>query len=233
MTVVAQRSQKTEIWAVVRRLAPPVVLLGLVLFAVLASTGLLIVHVLEDTVGRWDVEVERSLAENRTELLDRLTGAATWLAETMVVSGLTVLVVAVAWWVTRSWRAPAFLALCVLGEKAIYLVTTLVVDRPRPPVPTIGHVFATSSYPSGHVGAAVALYGGVAVLLVAQRRGSAVLQWAAVLLAVVATAAVGFARMYRGFHYPTDVVAGVVLGLVWVAAMWALLLRPGDDPAEE
>ena len=216
-----------------RRLAPPIGLMALLLFALATSFGLLVVHVLDTSVGRSDLDVERSLAEGRTDLLDTLTGAATWLAETMVVAGLTVLVVAVAARVTRRWRAPAFLALCVVGEKAVYLATTLVVDRPRPPVPTIGHVFATSSYPSGHVGAAVALYGGVAVVLAAYRRAAPVLRWAAVAVAVAAPVAVGFARMYRGFHYPTDVAAGAVAGLLWVAAMWWLLLRDAEVTGED
>jgi undecaprenyl-diphosphatase len=217
--------------AEVRRLAPPVGLSALLLFAVVTSMGLLIVHGLDATVGRWDLEVEQRLAEGRTDLLDSLTGAATWLAESMVVAGLTLLVVVVAAWVTRSWLAPAFLALCVFGEKTVYLASTLVVDRPRPPVPTIGHVFATSSFPSGHVGAAVALYGGVAVLLATRRRVVPAVRSAAIAVAVLAPAAVAFARMYRGFHYPTDVVAGVLVGVVWVAAMWAVLLRPARDPA--
>jgi membrane-associated phospholipid phosphatase len=218
------------VWAEVRALAPPVCVLALVLFSVVATTGLVIVHVFDTTaLGRWDTNVERGLAENRTPLLDTLTGAGTWLAETTVVAGLTVLAVAVAAWLTRSWRAPAFLALCVLGEKAIYLAASLVVDRPRPPVVTIGQVYATTSFPSGHVGSAVALYGGVAVLLATQRRTAPGLRWATITLAVVAPVVVGFARMYRGFHYPTDVMAGALLGVLWVAAMWAVILRPADD----
>jgi undecaprenyl-diphosphatase len=215
------------LWTGLRRLAAPVALVALVLFSLVASTGLLIVHGLDTTVGRWDADLEQRLADSRTTLLDSLTGGGTWLAETMVVAVLTVLVVAVAAWATRNWRAPAFLALCVLGEKAVYLAASLVVDRPRPAVPTLGHVYATTSYPSGHVGSAVALYGGVAVLLATRRQVNAALRWAAIVVAVVAPAVVGYARMYRGFHYPTDVVAGALLGVAWVAALWALLLQ-GD-----
>ena len=223
------RTAAVDAWTEVRQLAPPVGLLALVLFSVVASAGLLVVHVLDTTVvGRWDADVEESLAGSRTPLLDGLTGAGNWLAETMVVAGLTLLVVVAAAWVTRSWRAPAFLGLCVLGEKAVYLAASLVVDRPRPPVPTLGHVYATTSFPSGHVASAVALYGGVAVLLATRRRGGPTLRWATSGLAVMAPLVVGFARMYRGFHYPTDVAAGALLGVVWVAAMWAVFLRRGD-----
>jgi undecaprenyl-diphosphatase len=41
------------------------------------------------------------------------------------------------------------------------------------------------------------------------------------LLAVVIVAAVGLGRVYRGLHHPSDVVAGLLLGVacLWVAAM--------------
>lgn len=60
--------------------------------------------------------------------------------------------------------------------------------------------------------------------------------WVAAMLVawrVVATAfaigapiIVGFSRMYRGFHYPTDVVAGALLGVVWLTTTYHLLLKP-------
>jgi membrane-associated phospholipid phosphatase len=51
---------------------------------------------------------------------------------------------------------------------------------------------------------------------------------AAAVIAVV-TVVVAFARMYRGHHYPSDVVAGSALGLTWLVLTWVLVLR--DQPA--
>jgi undecaprenyl-diphosphatase len=49
----------------------------------------------------------------------------------------------------------------------------------------------------------------------------------AVLAAVLVPSCVAFARLYRGMHYPSDVIGGAVLSLGWLAAVWLILLRPG------
>jgi undecaprenyl-diphosphatase len=40
------------------------------------------------------------------------------------------------------------------------------------------------------------------------------------LLAVLLTAMVGTSRVFLGVHYPTDVVAGWLAGLVWATFCW-------------
>jgi len=114
---------------------------------------------------------------------------------------------------------------------AVYLVTSLVVGRDRPPVPTTGFVHATSSYPSGHVGAAIALYGAIAVLVVRSARATTAVRVAAVGVAVVAPPLVAFARLYRGLHYPSDVLAGALDAVVWLTATWWFLLRGVEGTA--
>jgi undecaprenyl-diphosphatase len=106
----------------------------------------------------------------------------------------------------------------------------VVVGRDRPPVPTVGSTYATASFPSGHVGSTIVLYGSIA-LVVGALTGSRA--WRAGLLALTAVLAaiVGFCRMERGFHYPTDVAAGVVIGVTWLWATWHLLVRANHDAA--
>ena len=188
-------------------------------------------------IGRGLVEADgsfaRQLVDGRTPTLDRLTGATTVLADTFTVAVLWAGAIAVAAWRTRSWRIPLFLLAAIGGEKLTYLITSLVVGRPRPAVPPLGHVFATKSFPSGHVGAAIALYGGLVLASIAwpgvQRPGRRL----AVGLPVVAAIAgvVAFSRMYRGHHYLSDVVWGALLGVVWLAiARRVVLAQPEPAP---
>jgi membrane-associated phospholipid phosphatase len=187
--------------------------------------GLLLVRPLADSrIVRSDLAWERWLADHRTRLLNAVARGCTLVAETVPVIVLLLIALVVAWRASSIKIAPVFLALAIGGEKLIYLVTSLVVGRDRPPVETLGHTYATTSFPSGHVASAITLYGSIALLATVDRPRPC----RRVLLVGVAliAAAVGLARMYRGFHYPTDVLAGVFLGVCWLTIVWRLLMRP-------
>ena len=141
----------------------PILPIGLCLLVVMVATGLAIVHVL-DGVREWDLDMMRRLVESRTTTLDRLTEWGTWFAETIPVVVITVVVVAFARWKTGRWSVPLAFAAAIGTEKLIYLLTSVIVQRDRPPVPTLGETYATASFPSGHVGSAIALYGGIALV---------------------------------------------------------------------
>lgn len=96
-------------------------------------------------------------------------------------------------------------------ELAAYLTITYVVGRPRPSVDATASLPSTPSFPSGHVAAAVVLYGAIAVV-VWTLETSRSLRAAAVVVAVVIPTLVAVSRVYEGLHYPSDIAAGAVLG---------------------
>ena len=194
------------------------------LLAIVTAAGLLLVGPLDDgRIVRWDVHVERWFVDHRTSTLNALAEAGTWLAETITVPVVLLIAIVIAWRVSSNVAAPAFLAVAVGGEKLLYFVSSLIVGRDRPPVPTVGTSYATSSFPSGHVASAITLYGSIA-LLIALRRTAAVrillLAAAGVIAAVVAVC-----RMYAGFHFPSDCVAGASAGVIWLTVTYRTILR--------
>ena len=194
------------------------------LLIVVTAAGLVLVGPLKDgRIVRWDVHVEQWFADHRTGALNTLAEAGTWLAETVTVPVVLLLAIVIAWRVSSNVAAPAFLAVAVGGEKLLYLVSSLIVGRDRPPVPTVGTNYATSSFPSGHVASAITLYGSIA-LLIALRRSAAVrifvLAAAGLLAAIVAAC-----RMYAGFHFPSDCVAGATVGTIWLTVTYRSILR--------
>jgi membrane-associated phospholipid phosphatase len=176
----------------------------------LVALGLLITHVLEHgSIGVWDHHVSQWFDRHRTARWDRITGDLTDLADTFEVAGVAAIVTVVL--LFRRWGRQAFLLLAGLAiELSVFLTANTIVARPRPRVSHLGGTPSTYSFPSGHTAATVVLWGGIAVIVLVStsRWWPRIIMWT---LAVVLTVAVGLSRVYRGEHYPTDVLSGFVL----------------------
>jgi membrane-associated phospholipid phosphatase len=192
---------------------------ALALLVALVAVGWLLSKVLhDDGVGRADAGVSRWLARRRNGDLNDVTAVTSELGGTLTITILAVVTVAFAAWVWRRWREPMLVAVAVAGEVGIFLVVTLLVDRERPPVRQLDEAPPTSSFPSGHTAAAIALYGALAVLA-SERARSALVRRLVVAAAVVIPLLVAASRMYRGMHFLSDVLGGVLLGTVWLLAV--------------
>ena len=182
------------------------------LAALLISIGFLITGALiPGPVGVMDNGVNRWFVDHRTPTWNTVTDYASILAGTgtvLTIAGATAVILAI----RRLWRELGFLLVSLAVEFSVFLTTVLVIARPRPTVPKLDGAPATSSFPSGHVAAAIALYVGLAILISAHTRHKMV-RIGAWVLAVTIVVGVGTSRVYRGLHHPIDVFAGVVLGI--------------------
>lgn len=203
------------------------------LVALLAGVGLLMTHVLlHGTIGHWDNHVNEWFVAHRTPRWNDISASFTQLANTM---GIVVVAAVVSvLLLLRKWGARAALLLIGLGlELSVFLTTNYTVRRPRPSVKHLGSTPSTFSWPSGHIAATFVLYGGIALLITMAFRHWAP-RAAAWLVAAALTVSVGLSRVYRGEHHPTDVFAGLALGIgaLWAAAyvvrIWQASTREGD-----
>lgn len=204
-----------------------------VLLAVLVGLGALVTGPLDGSLGPADLDANRWLAEHRSPLWDDLTAWGSGLANTPVVVGVGSLVASVL--LVRRWaQGTVALAAALFTEVSVFLTTVLLVPRDRPEVPKLDVVPPTSSFPSGHTAASLALYGTLAVIAAA-RLPAGWRRRAAVAVAALVPLVVGFSRLYRGMHHPSDVVAGILLGLgalavgVLAARVALLLARERAD----
>ena len=208
-------------WRGLREGVPPALFLlacAAVLVLVLTGLGWVLSHVVQnDAVGRVDTGISRWLAGERNGELNDATAVTSEVGGTLTITALAVVAVAVAALLWRRWREPMLVAVAVAGEVAIFLAVTLLVDRQRPPVRHLDAAPPTSSFPSGHTAATVALWGALAVLA-SERARSALLRGLFLTLAVVVPLLVASSRLYRGMHYMTDVLGGFLLGGVWLLA---------------
>ncbi|MEO8362911.1 MAG: phosphatase PAP2 family protein [Ilumatobacteraceae bacterium] len=196
----------------------------IVVFLLFTGLGLLIKNYL-GALSRWDNDVNTWLVEHRTSRLNDWTHTATGVADTLGILVVLVLAIVVLLLVRRRWAA-LFLGLALALELISFLSVNFVVDRPRPDVVRLGTLPSTSSFPSGHTAAVVALYGGLALIL-SDRFRFWVVQFIVWLVAVLATAAIGYGRVYRGMHHPSDAIAGVLLGIA-VLCVASFAVRAGQ-----
>lgn len=187
---------------------PSLYLTALVALSVAASVaGSRILLVVDEPVQRW-------VEGHRTAVLDDVFRTVTSLGAgvPVVVAGTALALVA--------WRRSPGVGLAVLAvtlaRPVVVTVLKAVIGRQRPDldplVPRTG-----PSFPSGHVVAAMVLWGAVPwVTSLHTRRRE--LWWAAVALATVVVGAVAASRVYLGVHWLSDVVGGVMVGAALLAA---------------
>jgi membrane-associated phospholipid phosphatase len=119
-------------------------------------------------------------------------------------------------------RLTAALALCVTvaGGAALSGIMKVIVDRPRPvPSVQLGPSEATMSFPSGHTAVGALLIVGCALALATPSGSASRLRagarWTRLPLVVAAlwSAAIGWSRIYLGYHWLTDVIASWLLSV--------------------
>jgi undecaprenyl-diphosphatase len=206
----------------------------LAIVTVMVGLGLLLTRVVDD---RWPLTEEDAVSTGlerwRTDTWDTATLAMRHIADTPVII-VTMLVVAVALRLMLGrWREGLFVIAATAGQAIVFVTTTAFVERDRPDVEQLDASPPTSSFPSGHTSAALALYLAIATVVLRTVRRP----WLRYLLAallLLPPLAVAFARLYRGMHHPSDVAGSVVNATLclWLAARVVLHGPLPEDDAE-
>jgi len=206
------------------------VLPGLVLWLLIVGFG----QVLTGPLKGWDESESaqnRSLQSIRNGTWDSVTAIWSHVGNTEIIIGVCAVAVALVWWRTRRWWFAAIPALAISLQATIFVTGSAVVGRPRPDVPHLDPAPPTSSFPSGHVGASVALYASLAIMATTIERTW--LRRTVIGVCSVIPFLVAYARLYRGMHHLSDVVVGALNGLLCAAfAAHALRPRTGGGPQE-
>ncbi len=173
------------------------------------------------TVGSADLNAAGDLAAQRSEALTNAARVVTWAGSAFLLVPLAVICcLALS---GAGLRREAFaLALSLGGAMLLSDLVKLLVSRPRPPIEHLQAVTG-SSFPSGHATQASAFWFSLVFVLRAVG-ASRMITRVATGLALVLVVAVAASRVYLGVHYPSDVIAGMLLGTAWAAYVWHSLL---------
>jgi membrane-associated phospholipid phosphatase len=162
----------------------------------------------------WDAPIILAIHQASSPWLDAVMKAITWSGETGAV--LTVIVVSV--WLLWKRRPVDAAALLIVFGSAVVLNTIMKVlfARARPALFTPLAVESSFSFPSGHVTAATAVYGFLAVLLWQGR------QRVLAILCGLWVLAVASSRVYLGVHYPSDTLAAFLFTTLLLVVVFSL-----------
>lgn len=123
----------------------------------------------------------------------------------------------------------------VVSLVAAFLASTVLkitIARQRPDIVEHAALTFTASFPSGHAFLSAATLLTIASFVGLASRRTDIARFCMV-MAVIMTGLIGLSRIYLGVHWPTDVLGGWCLGIVWagVATAWLGRKMAASDPA--
>ncbi len=192
-------------------LSGAVVIMAALCFAVLA----LVAHT--TVVFSFDIPVTLAVQHFNPAWFDVLMRTVNWmgfgLQAVSLVSALVVIMFLVGW----RWEA-IVCAVDAAGIWALNILVAVIVNRPLPASGEFNQVFldlTRPSFPSGHVTSYIGIYGFAWFLVYTRVRQP----WLRLVLLIVLGALVLLvspSRIYMGRHWPSDVLASLLLGSLWL-----------------
>jgi membrane-associated phospholipid phosphatase len=132
---------------------------------------------------------------------------------------LFTLALSVAWIIQKRWRELTMLIYGVGGGEALFQTLGNIVNRHRPVFADPLEKLSGPGFPSGHTTTSMLLFG-LMLYLLWPRLPSGLAKALGIFLVLFMVAMIGFARMYIGDHYLTDIIGGAATGLAWGAAVF-------------
>jgi undecaprenyl-diphosphatase len=192
----------------------------IVLFAAIVFTGLVALLNLGlraasgNAVSNMDVSIGSLMRESRNAPADEIMTIITMMGDTVV---MTALALAILGWLVwhKAYRAAWAAGIAIVAAKLFEIAVKYGIQRARPmELPYSG--FSAFSFPSGHATMAAVIFGILAVL-VSHSMG----RWGRAMvyaICAVLVVAIAYSRVYLGAHWFSDVLAGLLFGVVMMAA---------------
>ncbi len=202
----------------------PLLLLGI--YLPLAVFSLLALQIWRQEGGlNWDVAILTAIHSTARPQLD-------WLAQTLTNFGTAwgvfpaTVLIALKLLQDRRWRSLTYWLMAMLGGGLLNHLAKLWLHRVRPSLWDYPPL-ADFSFPSGHAMSSMLFV--VALILLTIHKPWRLWIWLGGGLFAIT---IGWSRLYLGVHYPSDIVAGWMLGIAWVVAV-SLVVQPMPPAPQE
>jgi undecaprenyl-diphosphatase len=178
-------------------------------------------RVSKGTTQPFDDAVMHWIAAHQNKVVQQAMLEVTALGTGTVVA-MIVFVAALFLWLNQHKHSAGLLLVATFGGIVLDNLLKIGFNRPRPHVFQWGTYAASSSFPSGHAMSSVIVYGTVAYLAARLQRNArsrvVTLSFAAFIVLWICAS-----RMYLGVHFPSDIFAGLIIGLAWAGFCMATL----------
>src|SRR3989344_7276982 len=165
-------------------------------------------------VSAFDMYIEQALYAMRDPSLIKFFIWVSALVGHYAIFGLT-FVVAIILAYRKQWALVAGLFASVFGNAVTAYILKEMIQRPRPPDFLQAYTASTLySFPSIHATLSVAFY--VFLLWLMYGILPAARKHVTLIAVTILVGAIGFSRLYLGVHYPSDVIAGYIIGGAFV-----------------
>ena len=172
-----------------------------------------------DGIALVDRPIVAWLAAHREPVVTTVMRTLSVVGSPVSAAAVAVIVCTALAWRSRSWLPVATVTIGLAGFGLAVTAVKLEVARQRPPLPYEVMAVDGYSFPSGHAlgvtTASLISAWTIARWLIHSWNG----QIAVWTTAIAIIGGVGFSRIYLGVHYPSDVIAGWLLGAIWAGAL--------------
>ncbi|HEY0744644.1 MAG TPA: phosphatase PAP2 family protein [Chryseosolibacter sp.] len=189
--------------------------IAIVLFGIALNTFIELTDELaENELGQFDESVSSYVVSFRSDGVTSFFRFMTDMGDRLAYIVITALLGAYLFFRHKNWKFMTQTVIVLLLSTASNILLKSVINRSRP---THEHLVEvnTLSFPSGHSMSAMAFYGFLIYLTVVSKIPPLLKSLLCVVL-VTTILSIGISRIYLGVHYPSDVAAGFVGGLIWV-----------------
>ncbi|MFC5262097.1 phosphatase PAP2 family protein [Kribbella qitaiheensis] len=217
----------------IRRYAVPVVSAAVAVAGTIGVIGLADAATESDGLAAFDPEFTADAVASRTPVLTALARAFTFIGDVPVLVALMLMAALLLWRWTRGLRAPALLLFAMAGSAGLTYGVKALVERKRPGITfVLGPVDNSFAFPSGHTLNSTVFFVTLAGLLWVGVRSSGA-RAALAVAAVLMSLGIGLSRVYLGYHWATDVLAGWTVAVTWLALVSLVAYFSRHQPEQQ
>lgn len=184
----------------------------------LISVFILLMIGYDNIFQAFDLKIISCIQSLKNEYLTVFYKMITIIADTYQSAIITILIVA-SLYIKKHYREALFLAITMSACGIAMPLLKNIFSRERPDFYRLIEI-SGYSFPSGHTTSATTMYLTLAIVVLSIM--NKLNKYFIFSIAVIGIVIIGSSRIYLGVHYPTDVMAGICLGISIVSTVYVL-----------